>query len=150
MQQLGISSAKPTPVIYPIETIPHVWEEMEAILAASDTISGGMITVELLKHWLLNGDATAFSITKYGQMESVLVIMKVDYATYSVARVVAYAGKDFIGTMQFVDALEAWALMQGCVELEGWCREEVVKLVSRYGWNPKLTIVSRNLRGKLQ
>src|SRR3990167_6585269 len=123
---------------------------MESVLAVCDTVSNGMITTELLHRWLLEGDAVAFAILKDDRMLSVLIVMPVAYATYKVARVVAFAGKNFIGAMQFVDALEAWALMQGCVELEGWCREEVVKLVSRYDWKPKLTIVSRDLPRKLQ
>lgn len=149
-QPLGTNSDKLVPVIYPSEAIPSIWEEMEGVLAICETVSNGMITTKLIHRWLLDGDAVAFGILKDEKLLSVLVVMPVQYATYKVARVIAYAGKNFIGTMQFIDALEAWALMQGCVELEGWCREEVVKLVSRYGWKPTLTIVSRDLRRKLQ
>ena len=49
-----------------------------------------------------------------------------------------------------LDALEAWALTFGAVEIEGYCRPAMARLTRRLGWKFKLMIVSRDLRRRLQ
>ena len=129
--------------------IPAVWDELESVLAPAFEAGEGILSRRDIYNWLMEDHAVAFSTMKDGKITSVLIVMKVRYSEYSVARIVACAGKNLRGAMKFIDALEAWALTQGCVEIEGWCRASVARLVRPLGWKPKLTIVSRDLRHKL-
>lgn len=110
----------------------------------------GTMLLDEFRVMLLNGSATCFATIKYARIELMLVVLPVDYATYRVARILACSGRGLKEAAQFLDALEAWALTQGCVEIEGWCRPAMVRMAQRLGWQPKFTIISRNLRGKLQ
>ena len=138
------------PYVYTAEIIPAVWDEMEAMLERAFKYNYGMLSKAAIFNWLVDGSATAFATTRDNRLIMVLVVMKVDYAHYSAARIIACAGRELQGAMQFIDALEAWALTQGCVEIEAWCRPAMVRLTRRLGWLPKLTMVSRDLRRKLQ
>lgn len=138
------------PYVYHPSLIPAVWDELEAMLHRSFEHAKGTIDPKQVYKWLCDEDAVAFATTREGRLEMAMVVMKVDYAQYSVVRIIACAGKNLKGAMNFVYALEAWALTQGCVELEAWCRPAMVRLTRRLGWEPKFMIVSRDLRRKLQ
>lgn len=146
----GINWAKLEPIRYTPEMIPHVWGALAPMLERSLRHARGTMVLDEFREMLLDGSATCFATVKEARIELMLVILPVDYATYRVARILACSGKGLKEASQFLDALEAWALTQGCVEIEGWCRPAMVRLTQRLGWQPKFTIVSRNLRGKLQ
>ena len=146
----GTGSGNLEPYVYRPELIPLVWDEMEAVLMPCFEATNGMLNSKQVYEWLMQEHAVAFATVRNGRLAAVLVVLKVNYASYSVARIIACAGKDLKGAMQFIDALEAWALTQGCVEIEGWCLKSAARLVRRYGWKDKLTIVTRDLRRRLQ
>lgn len=146
----GTSSAKLEPYVYTPESIPLMWDELESVLQRCFDRSYGMLDPQQVRHWLMHGLATAFATVRDGRIVAAFIVMKVDYPTYSVARILLCAGKDLRGAMRFVDALDAWALTQGCVEIDAWCRPGMARLVRRWGWHHKLAIVSRDLRRKLQ
>lgn len=109
-----------------------------------------MLSAEHLYDWLVHEHATAFATVKNGRLVAVLIVMTVNYSNYRVARIIACGGKDLRGAMEFVDALEAWAFTQGCVEIEGWVLEPMRRLSKWLGWKTKRTIIYRDLRRKLQ
>lgn len=150
IQVRGISSAELEPIVFEQSAIPAMWPELEALLLPCIEEANGMLSSASLLQWLLEGWATAFATIKENKVVAVLIIMPVDYATYRCARVVACGGSDLRGATKFIDALEAWALTQGCVELEAWCRPVVARLIHGFGWNQKLIILNRDLRRKLQ
>ena len=149
-QRLGISSAEAEPFVYGRENIPHIWPELEALLLPCFEETKGMLDSASVYEWLTCGWATAFAVVENGRLITALIVMPVDYSTYRCARVVACGGTDLRGATRFIDALEAWALTQGCVELEAWCRPVVARLIHGFGWNQKLIILNRDLRRKLQ
>lgn len=141
---------KLAPYLYTPELILHVWDEMEVLLLPCFEETKGMIDSKSVRRWLLEGHATAFATVENDRMAAVLIIMPVEYVNYKAARVIACGGSDLRGATKFIDALEAWALTQGCVELEAWCRPVVARLIHGFGWEHKLTILCRDLRRKLQ
>ena len=149
-QVAGTNSAKLEAYVYRPELIPLVWGEMENVLEKCFEKTAGILSAEQVYQWLTEGTAIAFATVKENRLEAVLIVTKVNYAKYSIARIVACGGMNLKGAMQFIDALEAWAFTHGCVEIEAWCETPVARLVRRYGWKSKLTIVSRDLRRKLQ
>lgn len=146
----GTSWAKLEPAIYSAESIPHIWEWLSPFIQSSLRYAQGTMTLEEFRLLLERGEATCFATVREGQPVLVLVIIPVSYATYKVARVIALAGREVKAAMQFFDALEAWALTQGCVEIEGWCRPAMVKFTRALGFKQKFAIISRDLRGRLQ
>lgn len=149
-QAAGTSWGKLEPAIYSRELIPVMWERLEPFIKRSLEHAQGTMTLQEMRFLLESGQATCFATLRNGELELVLVALKVNYATYSVCRVIVLAGTGLKEAAQFLDALEAWALTQGCIEIEGWCRPAMVKLTARLGWRTKFVIVSRDLRGKLQ
>lgn len=147
---LGKNSAKLTPYLYTPEIIPAVWDEMEAMLQPSFQHAKGTLDPKQIYQWLCDETAVAFATTRYNRLVMLMIVMKVDYASYSALRIIACAGKELRGAMEHIHVLEAWALTRGCLELEAWCRPAMVRLTRRLGWEPKFTIVSRDLRRTLQ
>lgn len=136
--------------VFTPEQIPLAWEELESFIEKSIEKSFGMMTTRQCYDMLCAGQAAAFATSRDGKLRLVLVVRPVEYASYRVARIIAMAGTGLREAHRFVDALEAWAVALGCVELEGWCRPAVTRFLRRLGWQPKLTLVVRDLRRKLQ
>lgn len=148
----GISSAKSPlfPHVFEPSQIEAIWPELEPFILASVEKSFGMQTVNQVHDLLLKGHAHAFCTMRDNRLVMVLVVRLIEYATFGAARIIACAGKELKEATQFISALEAWALTQGAVELEGWCRPAVARLVRRLGWRTKVEMVTLDLRRKLQ
>ena len=148
----GTNSSKTSlkPYVYLAEQIPLAWEALEPFMQRAVAAGRGEITVEVIYQMLVNQEALAFVTLEGDKVEAMLVVRLIDYSTYRAARIIACSGRRLAEAMQFIDALEAWALTQGAVEIEAWCRPAMTRLVRRFGWQPKLAIVSRDLRRKLQ
>ena len=147
---LGTNSGKLEPFVYSKEAIPEIWPEMEELLSTCFEETKGMLDSKTTYEWLLEGYATAFATIQENKMIAVLIVMPVQYSAFRSARVIACGGGDLRMATKFIDALEAWALMQGCVELEAWCRPVVARLIHGFGWEHKHTVLYRDLRRKLQ
>ncbi len=132
------------------EEVPGYWEQLEPIVEKGIAASRGMLSVAFIKEALETGYALAFIVTKEEEILSLFVVDKVNYATYTAIRVIFCAGKSMKDAYKFVGPIEAWAVLQGAVEIEGWCAPGMTRLAQRYGWVPTLTRVTRDLRRKLQ
>lgn len=148
-QQLGISSVKAPAEFIPAD-IPVVWQELSALLYPAVELSQGMLSLEQIEVWLRSGQATAFAVIEKQQLKMAVIAMPVEYAFYNAARIVALAGEDLKESWKFLPVLEAWALTRNCVEIEGWCREEIWRMLRPLGWTKKTNILSWDLRRKLQ
>jgi hypothetical protein len=148
----GTSSGKVDliPWVFKPEQIEGSWPDMEELVQRSVDESKGTVTTEMLKAMLVAGEATAFATARNGRLVAILIVRVIEYATYKAARVIACAGKDLRGASKFADAFEAWALTNGAVEIEAWCRPVMVKLMRRFGYEEKFSIVARDLRRRLQ
>lgn len=135
---------------YHDEEILDVWEELRPLLERSAEVSYGMLTVEATQELILKHGAVVFATVRDNQFEAAIVVQKISYSTYAVARIIACAGRNLEEFMQEIDALEAWALANDCVEIEAWCRASMMRLVRRFSFHPKVMIVTRDLRRKLQ
>lgn len=145
----GINSGKLVPFRYEPDAIPLAWEELEPFIERSIEESFGMLTTKLIYEMLVRDQATAFATIRDGAIECVLILMMIDYTTYRSARIIALGGKNLKAAYKFVDALEAWAFIQGAVEIEGWCRPSMERLVRRLGWHKRVSIVVRDMRSKM-
>jgi hypothetical protein len=138
------------PWIFKPEQIEGSWADMEELVQRSVDESKGTVTTEMLRQMLVAGEATAFATARNGRLVAILIVRVIEYATYKAARVIACAGKDLRGASKFADAFEAWALTNGAVEIEAWCRPVMVKLMKRFGYDAKFTVVTKDLRRHLQ
>lgn len=136
--------------VYDKEGIGFIWPEIEPILERSVEVSKGMIGMDSLESMLAKDEATAFVLLENGRVQAVLVARVIPYNTYNAARIIACAGIDLAGAMEYWDVLESWALLRDCSEIEGWCNPSMARLVGRFGFKTKKHIVTRDLRSKLQ
>lgn len=146
----GTNSGELKRYFFSPEEIPAVWPEMDDLLQSSIRYSHGTLTSESLHAALLENRAKAICTIRDNRLALVLIVSPIHYATYSSMQILACSGSGLKEAMQHIDALEAWALTQGCVEIEAWCRPAMVRLSRRLGWQQKTVIVSRDLRRKLQ
>lgn len=155
-QTAKVNSVRVLPKLIPnvmhIGQVPGLWESIEELVQRSvDNTPAGMLTVEVVKRMLFEGDATALYTSRDGEVELLLVVMVVNYSSYKAARVIACAGRDMAEASLFMDVLSCWALTMGCLEVEAWCQNPAtVRFVHRAGFKTKTTVVSLDLRGKLQ
>lgn len=144
-------SAQPLlPYVISTVKIPAYWDSIEPFIARSVEHSNGQVTCEQIRDMLETAQATAFLTMRGQKIIAVLVVRLAYYASYTSARIIACAGSELKAAHKFIDCIEAWALTQGAVELEGWCRPAMIRLTQRMGWTVKTTIVARDLRRKLQ
>lgn len=147
----GISSAEPLrPVVLWANDAVGSWGELEPFIQKSVDKSQGMISVARIREMVERREASVFATLCDNRYVAVLVVEVVQYATYRAARIVACAGRDLREAAKFINVLEVWARGYECIEIEGWCRPAMVKLVQRLGWQPKISIVTWDLRRTLQ
>lgn len=148
---LGTNSADCRAHIFTREDLHLIWEELQPFLMSSIEQSPGW-TLEALQKVITDGDAVVFTLFKKERLVWMIVAQFINYPMYRAARIIAHAGVDFKKATEFNQILEDWASMGGAVELEGCCADErVVRLVGRApGWKKKYTVMSKDLRGKLQ
>lgn len=147
--------SKPDPSIklvrYDHEDLPAVMTEVAYLIERSIAYSKGTVTMQQIIAFLNAGEAHMFGTVKDGKILSVFIGRIVVYPSdYSVFRIIACAGRDLKAALVNLEALEAWVICQGAVEIEAFCRPSMYRLLRRLGWNEKMMIVSRDLRRKLQ
>lgn len=131
--------------------IESMWEEIEPLMQRSiDNTPAGMLTVDVIFELLIHNQAALMYTSRGSKIVMALVVQKVHYSTYCVARVIALAGTELSSAYSFLDVLAAWCLTMGCVEIEAWCSPALARFHRRAGFKHKTTIVSLDLRGKLQ
>lgn len=148
----GISSEKEPlqACVYSKHEIEGVWDLLEPFFQRSIDVSNGRLTMRWLQQGLLLGAIVAFATYRKDKLEMVLAVEMANYPGMDVARIVAIAGKNLKEASRFLDALETWALSQGAVEIEGFCRPAMVRLARHFGWKPQVLIVTKDLRRRLQ
>jgi hypothetical protein len=132
------------------ELIPEVWDQLEPMIKRSCDRSQGMASVDQILGMLLAGEAVCMGVSENGQPMLVIVATVVQYPVYCAARVIALAGKNLKEAAKHFSVLEDWALSQGAVEIEGWCGPAIARMHYRNGAKHKVSIVTWDLRSKLQ
>jgi hypothetical protein len=132
------------------EEIATHWPFLEPMIARSVAKSKGTVTTEVIYKALCQGEIVCFGTAIDGEPEAIIVVQATRYETYTAGRILACAGKNLKDAMQFWHIVEGWAHDMEAVEMEAWCRPAVERLLRRYGWRHKFSIVSLDLRRKLQ
>lgn len=148
--ELGTNSDRLLPFVwYKGDAMLH-WDRYEHLVVDSVAHSKGTLTVAGVAEALQNGSACAMGTERNGEVVMILVARIVEYETFNSARIVAMAGRNLREAHKFMHLLEEWAFAQGAVELEGWCRPAVQRLLQRMGWKHKFSIMTYDLRRRLQ
>ena len=147
----GINSVKNISLrVYTKEDVEEIWEHIIQMLERSVSVSKGMMSIKLMQELINDGSAAAFVTFRGDVVESAIICSVVNYAYYRSARILACGGKNLHHAMQNFDALQSWSLLNECKEIEGWVEPEMCRYLRRFGFKPKKTIVSFDLRSKLQ
>lgn len=126
------------------------WDRYEHMVESSLRHSMGTLTLDTMKKGVEEGVYTAFG-TECGEEIRLIVLARiVDYDTFRVGHIGAMAGKGLKEASEYLHVLEEWAFSQGAVELHGWCRPAIGRLLLRYGWRHKFSVMSFDLRRRLQ
>ncbi len=84
-----------------------------------------------------------------GEVQIVVVTEIQQYPLKRVVRLVAVAGK-VQPFMEMWERIQGWAVMNGAVEIEVWCRPAVTRLLRRLNFKKVHDIVRLDLRRKMQ
>lgn len=126
--------------------IPVMWEQLEPFIERSCKHSRGTITTAVVKEMLCGNRAVCMGTARGNEPVSVFVVQITDYHTYRAATMIAVAGKELREAMEFEYILTEWATALGATELEAWCRPSMARLLRRFGYEPRFTVVSKSLR----
>lgn len=150
-QAPGTSSDKLTTHIFTREDLHLVWGELQSFLEASIAPSLGTLTLEYLQELLIRGQAVAMCLFRNDRLTHMIVARFINFPGYRAAEILAHAGNDFEAARRNEDVLEGWAREGDAVEIQAWVSNPaVVRLVRRAGYQPKFTMVAKDLRRKLQ
>lgn len=137
------------PYQFDAELAPSIWPKILPLVEASVRASGGTITVEEIKDDLFKGRAVCIGTGDENGPALMSLAAIVQYPTYRAARVLALGGDRLGESMQHISVLEDWALMQGCVEIEGWCDPTQGRLMRKLGWKHARSKMVWDLRRRL-
>jgi hypothetical protein len=127
------------------------WEELEPLIVRSCKHSQGSMSVEWVKKALLNGEAICMCTVENHEIVFATVTEIVNYPKYRVAVITAAAGSRAEESWhRFSHILEEWAFSMGALEIQAYTRPAMARLLRRLGFQPKFTIVSKDLRRRLQ
>lgn len=132
------------------EEVEVLWELMEPFIASSVKHSFGTITTEGIRKMLFEKQGVAAVLLEDDKFVSVFAFRLVDYETYRSVRIVAAAGKRMEEAAKRIDVLITWALSHGASEIEGWCRPSMVRLARKYGFKPRLSMVTLDIKRSMQ
>lgn len=151
-QAPGTNSANLVAHLFFKEELPFIWEELEDFLRRSAETTNGSTTVKYLQDVLLAGEAIVFAALRDNKIIGVVVARFVEYPGYVAARILACAGSEAQKCRELLEEpLESWALKGGAVEIEGLCcNPAMVRFVRRFGYKPRVTTVTKDLRRRLQ
>jgi len=132
------------------EEVEVLWEMLEPYIARSVRHSFGTVSVQGIRMLLMTGQATAIVMLENDHLIAVFAVMVIPYAYYKSVRVIAAAGRKMSEAMARIDVLITWALKQEATEIEGWCRPSVERMLKRYGFKHRLSIVTLDIRRSMQ
>lgn len=85
--------------------------------------------------WLL-----VIAIDDEGVIQGAMTVSFIDYPMHRVAFITATGGK-FIANPELLDQLKVLVKQRGATKIQAFCRESMVRLLSRAGFEPRNTLV---------
>lgn len=129
----------------PTAYVNQVWPQVEGFIDSALHFAHGEYTVDEARVYTIMGQwSLVIGIDDQDKIHGALLVSYFDRPRERVAFVVAIGGK-------YVSSKENWAQFEaiiksnGATHLEGAARESIVRLWSRYGMEPKYTIVGKEL-----
>lgn len=132
------------------EEVEVLWPLLETFYARSIRMSKGTMSLASLQQQLFSKQAVAIVMLDNDTIVAAFAGRVVEYDSYRAFRITAAAGFQMKEALARIDVLITWALKQGVTELEGWCRPAMVRLLRPAGFKPKFTIVTLDIRRKMQ
>lgn len=136
-------------LLYP-EEVEVLWELLEPLFDRSVRVSQGTMSLEGLRMSLLKGHVQGIVVLDGDSILSVFAARIIEYETYRACRIIAAAGIRMREAMERLEILTTWALAHDAVEVEGWCRPGMARLLRRYKFRTKFELVSLDIRRTLQ
>lgn len=129
----------------PLQYVNQVWPQVEGYIDAAMHFSGGDYTVADARVFATLGQwSLIVGVDEANYIHGALLVSYFNRPSARVAFVAAIGGKH-IANKENWEQFEAIIKLNGATQLEGAARESIVRLWSRYGMEPKYTIVSKDL-----
>lgn len=138
------------PFVFEKGDLPANWDSICPFLEASVRASFNMISIDTLQEMLFEGQAVCIGTAQAGEPVFVTVTHPVQYSGFRTARVIAAAGSQLKQSMKFFHVLETWAMSLGITEIEAWCRPGMTRVLSRYGFKHRVSIITRKIERAYQ
>lgn len=134
------------------EHINDAWEHIGPEFERALQYARGELSIVDVYKQLVTGMMQAWEIVEEDEPRLVFVTEIVNYPQYRAVRIVLAAGRGLKNAREFQRNFEAWALSNGCLEIECCCRPSMVRFLKRIypEFAPVYTVLRKNLRGGLQ
>ena len=129
----------------PLEYVNQVWPHVEWFIENSLRYAQGDYTVEDARVYVTQGQwSLVIGIDDESKIQGALVVSYYNRPSARVAFVIAIGGKHIANSENWAQ-FEAIIKGNGATHLEGAARKSIVRLWSRFGMEPKYTIVGKEL-----
>jgi hypothetical protein len=134
------------------EHINDAWEHIGPQFERALEYARGEIALVDVYKQLVVGFMQAWEVVEDDEPKLVFVTEIINYPQYRAVRIVLAAGRDLKDAKDFQRNFEAWALTNGCLEIECCCRPSMVRFLRKLypEFAPVYTVLRKNLRGGLQ
>lgn len=127
------------------EDVEYFFDQAAPLLQKALKYADGELTVWDIKRLIGKGLMQLWLGVQQGEVETVMVTEIADYPAKRIVRVVALAGR-ISPYLHVFEMIKEWAVVNGAVELEAWCRPAMSRLLRRYGFSKRHEIVRCDLR----
>lgn len=129
-------------------TLDHCWDEVRPLLEAALEYSGGEITVDQMRHNIVNGHTQLIvSVDEFTEdIKGACAYGIIQYPNFKACHVYAVGGSDIFWNRSDSAAWYADLRANGCSKIEGCCRPAMVRLLEM---NMGMKAVYTTVRGDL-
>mgnify|MGYP003575151633 CR=1 FL=1 len=138
------------PFVFEPSEVSANWDSICPFLEASVRVSFNMISLVQLRRLLESGEAVCIGIARDNEPLAIFVAHIVNYSDYRCARVIAAAGTQLKDAMRYFHVMEGWAMSLGATEIEAWCRPAMERMLRRYGFKHRVSIITRRIERSYQ
>lgn len=131
------------------EDTEYFFDQAAPLIAKALKYADGELTVWDVKKLVQEGLMQLWIGYDGDEAETVMVTEISLFPAKKVVRVVALAGR-IAPYLHVWELVKEWAVMNGAVEIEAWCRPAMTRLLRRYGFTKRYEVVRCDLRRYLQ
>lgn len=132
------------------ETMVLSWGVIAPMLEKAIEHNHQELTLVDVANMIVEEKSQLWVIIHNRQPKAACVTEIIQYPRKKVCRIVLLGGTSFEEWKDILIDLENWALMNGCIELDAYCRPGMARKAKVMGFEEGAIVMTKNLRGRLQ